>query len=60
MSGKLPGQEVRSPEELWTRLRLKNLKKGGHFPATVDRGENGFGDFLADDQIFDGRRGETR
>lgn len=42
------------------RLKFKNLKKGGRFPATVDRGENGFGDFLADDQIFDGRRGETR
>lgn len=33
-------------------LRFKSLKKGKHFPATVDRGENGFGDFLADDQVF--------
>lgn len=41
------------------RLRFRSLKKGEHFPATVDRGENGFGDFLADDQVFDGRRGET-
>lgn len=42
------------------RLKFKNLKKGGCFPATVDRGENGFRDFLADDQIFDGRRGGNK
>ena len=41
------------------RLRFRSLKKGEHFPATVVRGENGFRDFLADNQVFDGRRGET-